>query len=67
MKEMKSIYDIGLHESTSLIGAGLRIVRVPGGWLYTPVGSVQPSTFVPFNNEFMDKTKKDLREQSTNP
>jgi hypothetical protein len=66
----KSIYDMELHEeliATPLkekiggIGsefecAPLRILRVPGGWVYCNVYLNSPGLFVPFDNEFQNKS-----------
>lgn len=53
--ENKSIYDLKLHESTSL-PCGTYIMRVPGGWIYNVWDSAtdtpRSGTFVPYDNEF---------------
>lgn len=57
----EEIYDMRLHQEFSPTNK-LRIMRVPGGWLYTirhedPMGSVKDpaqytTTFVRYHNEF---------------
>lgn len=62
----KSIYDMRLHEEliaeeqTDLINGEfkcipLRIMRVPGGWIYYHPYITNQGMFVPFNNEFQLK------------
>lgn len=49
----KTIYNLELHELLD-IGSIFSVMRVAGGWLYLDKES-NITTFVPFNNEFMDK------------
>lgn len=53
----KSIYELGLHQTTELNGIFIR--RVPGGWLYEPTEGDIYSTFVPYDNEF-DKPESSI-------
>ena len=45
------IYKMKLHEKTKV--NGMRIMRVPGGWIYDEMNNIQ--LFVPFNNEFQSE------------
>jgi len=60
----KDIYNMKLHDSFILEAGNYpayNVLRVPGGWLYTVYEEEGTSaTFVPFNNEFMNKTKGSL-------
>ena len=52
---MNDIYKLKLHESID--SSGLKITRVPGGWIYMfwdydKRVFYQTSTFVPFDNEY---------------
>ncbi len=52
---MKDIYELELHEQEYVAGGDMKVVRVPGGWIYKTFGhdgSIN-GTFVPFDNEFM--------------
>lgn len=57
----KSIYDMELNEELladpitdgSFECLPLRILRVPGGWLYYNMYVSNTGVFVPFDNEFM--------------
>ena len=57
----KSVYDMKLHEeledkSNSSDILHMRILRVPGGWIYySPYTGSRSGTFVPFDNEFQSK------------
>lgn len=51
-----NIYNMALGDV--LKDEGYRILRVAGGWIYHFGGSA--STFVPFNNEFMDPSREML-------
>jgi len=54
----QEIYTMKLHDFLTMAKAEIRILRVPGGWIYesfnrTDGGEYQSSTvFVPYNNEF---------------
>jgi hypothetical protein len=55
---MKSIYELELHEIT-VINGKVRVMRVPGGWIYERVlrrlsdtDFEVINTFVPYNEEF---------------
>ena len=51
INENLPIYKLKLHEITTQ--SFFKILRVPGGWIYTYVREDGPtSTFVPFNDEF---------------
>lgn len=54
---VKSIYELKLHETLyPTIESSISIMRVPGGWLYYRIDSMQiSSVFVPFNKEFKGK------------
>lgn len=52
-----TIYDLKLHED--IITKGLRIMRVPGGWLYENCQYPLPPVFVPYNNEFSPPQNRD--------
>jgi soluble cytochrome b562 len=53
--ENREIYDLELNNS--LVDEGMRIIRVPGGWIYKTISQTNnTSVFVPFNDEF-SKTK----------
>lgn len=54
---MKSVYDLQLHEIITL-GKKIRIMRVPGGWIYERVirkisdtDFEVVTTFVPYNED----------------
>lgn len=60
---MENIYDLNLHEETTLINTScleLTVTRVPGGWIYEHMyysesGVLSSSSvFVPYNNEFKE-------------
>ncbi len=64
----KSVYDMKLHEElladpvTDTLPGGnvfeclpLRVLRVPGGWLYYNMYVSTVGVFVSFDNEFMEK------------
>lgn len=65
MDMTKTIYDLGLHE-TLKIDLNTSAVRVAGGWIYeyyeinTHGNRVKfiTCTFVPYNDEFNEKTKE---------
>ncbi|KGO88396.1 hypothetical protein Q765_00320 [Flavobacterium rivuli WB 3.3-2 = DSM 21788] len=56
----KTIYDLGLHESTKIVSklgtqsnVEYKVTRVPGGWLYSTVAQTgRAAVFVPYNDEF---------------
>ena len=48
---MENIYGMKLHQV--IIEGNMEILRVPGGWVYTVLGT--NSIFVPFNNEFKNE------------
>jgi hypothetical protein len=54
----KTLYTLELHESIEEFG--IIIIRVPGGWLYDAwdmkTDEFKQGIFVPFNNEFQDKS-----------
>jgi len=63
----KSVYDMELHEELladpiiAKLSSGsefeclpLRVLRVPGGWLYYNMYVSQVGVFVPFDNEFVE-------------
>lgn len=56
MSQMKNIYDLKMHEATKVKNNlfSLRIVRVPGGWIYYRIGEPHPGVFVPMNKEFKE-------------
>lgn len=56
MPEMKSIYELKMHEATKVKNNlfSLRIIRVPGGWIYYRIGEPHLGVFVPMNNEFKE-------------
>lgn len=56
METAKNIYELELHESL-MIGVEMKVVRVPGGWVYVMYANTSPSVFVPFNDEY-SKNKK---------
>lgn len=47
---MKNIYELDLHESTT-VNENINIIRVPGHWIYT-LPNKEPIA-IPFNYEFM--------------
>lgn len=57
----KTIYDLQLHESITVILAGhceFEIIRVASGWLYLYHrldGNSMTTTFVPFDNNFQER------------
>ena len=63
---MKTIYDLGLHESTLINDGNIEVMRVAGGWNYIHYKRELDSfsgdidyvkhacVFVPFDNEFMN-------------
>jgi len=57
----KNLYNLKLHESITE-PFGMLIMRVPGGWIYDcwdfENDKSKIGTFVPFDNEFMEKAKK---------
>lgn len=61
---MENIYDMDLHGEVEP-WRGLRIIRVPGGWIYyseqeQPGGHWQVTgTFVPFDNGFQKVESND--------
>ena len=72
MAEPKSIYDLELHETTSVPGDQyLTITRVPGGWIYLWCWQDDDGTescVVPFDNEFMEGGRHDpLAKDNTPP
>lgn len=55
MIDDKKIYSMKLHEVISLKDGHLKIMRVPGGWIYyyhNSLSGVGFSKFVKYNNEF---------------
>ena len=58
MKPTPKIYRMDLHE-TALIDEGMRVHRVPGGWIYmldmysTETSFAITSVFVPYSSEFL--------------
>ncbi len=59
-----TIYDLKLHELTFFTNKDddvIKILRVPGGWIYSFLIKSESDTkmiFIPYNNEFQDLTKK---------
>lgn len=73
---MDKIYKLELHESTVIEtkqtteGNTVKwiVTRVPGGWIYQRSNvnvTDQTTTFVPFNNEFMQRTQIPTHETTT--
>lgn len=60
----KKFYTLPIGGSTHL-DTDSDIMRVPGGWVFSSstAGSMS-STFVPFSNEFLELSKKDIDEHS---
>lgn len=61
MPEKINLHDLELHDLMSIKTDkfGLRIVRVPGGWIYYRVSDKDfPGVFVPYNKEFRDTEDK---------
>jgi len=57
---MNDIYKMKLHETIPGSCDNILIMRVSGGWIYTikiPDAKCFTSTFVRFDNEFMDVPK----------
>lgn len=57
------IYGLELHQETE--ESGIRVTRVPGGWIYTFSTYEEradawriSSVFVPYDNEFQNKGKQ---------
>lgn len=55
----RSLHSMKLHERMQFDDGGLFtcVLRVPGGWIYRSYDKshgILSSTFVPFNNEFME-------------
>jgi hypothetical protein len=55
---MKSIYELKLHEIT-MLNQKIRVIRVPGGWIYERVTKKISDTdneviavFVPYSDEY---------------
>jgi len=73
-KFSKSIYDMELHEEliadpiTEKLGVEgsefeclpLRVLRVPGGWIYYNIYATQGGVFVPFDNGFWRKDQEKI-------
>ena len=59
-KKRKNIYKLELFEEVILWNNGSvmeAIKRVPGGWLHLYTNPISATcTFIPFDNEFMDRT-----------
>lgn len=53
---MKTVYNLKLHESEDFVVGSevIKVLRVPGGWIYMIYNSHEPHTqvFVPFSNEY---------------
>ena len=47
MADKKSIYDLKLHETTTIDEPFIKIMRVPKGWIYTNT-QLKISTFVKY-------------------
>lgn len=63
----KTIYELELHKRCTI--PELEIIRVPGGWLYRFWDYEKQlysttATFVPYNNDFQEKS---WREQKISP
>lgn len=56
---IEELYNMKLHDT---IDTGVYdILRVPGGWLYTLFGDkTTTTTFIPFNNEFLNINNKQI-------
>ena len=62
----KSIFELELNE-TVFVAKGIKVTRVPGGWVYTHIQSLSKgietksqsisSVFVPLHTEFKEKGK----------
>ena len=52
--EMKTIYDLKLHEELK-ISPKIWVMRVPGGWIYEHGSAPFRNLFVPYNVEFDPK------------
>jgi len=65
-----TIYDLELHEIMD-VAMSYSVMRVPGGWIYSPIGTSDNAVFVPFDNEFQltnSKAYKDLEaKQAADP
>ena len=58
-KEMHEIYKLELHDTLTV--NFYRVLRVPGGWIYTYIKEEYPtSTFVPFDNGFQSTDNKQI-------
>ena len=57
---MKTVYELEMHESLQIQNSDVRIrvLRVPGGWIYTDINYGSTNTFVPFVEE---KKKKPVQ------
>lgn len=64
-----NIYDLKFGEHQWFSEMNCNVLRVPGGWLFrehtVDIGIIACSTFVPFNNEFMENS--DQKEAETQP
>jgi len=57
--EQNEIYKLKLHDSLTV--NFYRVLRVPGGWIYTYIKEEYPtSTFVPFDDNFQNTDKKQI-------
>lgn len=58
MAKEKSIYELKVHEDTS-IGSWIHVLRVPGGWIYQilcpPHEGTDFGVFVPFHTEVLEQ------------
>lgn len=53
--DVEGLYEMKLHECAEIHNSDmhLKIIRVPGGWLYRYIlGETSDTVFVPFDNEF---------------
>jgi hypothetical protein len=61
MEEDKiDLYNMELHAHEYINNGNIKIVRVPGGWIYISYFDGVTSVFVPFNNEFMSVSNGQL-------
>lgn len=53
-QEQSEIYNMKLHQARRILRDDIRVIRVPGGWIYESIdeGKVSAAVFVPFNDEF---------------
>tara|TARA_B100000378_G_scaffold70854_1_gene54065 strand:+ start:2040 stop:2294 length:255 start_codon:yes stop_codon:yes gene_type:complete len=74
--DQKSVYELNLHEETT-IRTGKKVMRVPGGWIYTTIHSLDEgmntisqsiaTTFVPEPLEEISKDGKTIISKPKSP